>query len=73
MVNYRSQQESDEELLNLNSAVGFKLPSAGVAPAPGIMKKKMRDFVPVLKVKGGRGVSRLVLPVSFNAVAFFSL
>jgi hypothetical protein len=27
-------------------AVGFTLPSAGVTPAPGIQKEKMRDFVP---------------------------
>ena len=36
-----------ETKLNVKPAVGFMLPSAGVTPAPGIKKDKMRDFVPV--------------------------
>jgi hypothetical protein len=38
-------------------AVGFTLPSAGVTPAPGIQKIKMRDFDPVRKlILGGRSL-----------------
>src|ERR1700678_950487 len=37
--------------------MGFKLPSAGVTPAPSD-KKKMRDFVPVRKLVGGNGDAR---------------
>jgi DNA-binding PadR family transcriptional regulator len=38
---------------NVEPAVGSTPPSAGVTPAPGT-RKKMRDFVPVRKLVGGR-------------------
>jgi DNA-binding PadR family transcriptional regulator len=50
------REEGKVTLLNAKPAVGFALPSAGVTPAPGIRKKRMRDVVPVRKL--GRGRSR---------------
>jgi DNA-binding PadR family transcriptional regulator len=41
-------------LLNAKPAVGFALPSAGVTPAPGIRKKRIRDVVPARKSSRGR-------------------
>jgi hypothetical protein len=44
--------------------VGFTLPWAGVTPAPSERRKeKMRDFVPVRRVKGKSEVPSITSPV----------
>jgi hypothetical protein len=51
-------------LLYAKPTVGFTLPWAGVTPAPSERRKeKMRDFVPVRRVKGKSEVPSITSPV----------
>src|ERR1700691_5636850 len=55
----RSWKRADADLLNVEPTVGSTPPWAGVTPAPGIRKEKMRDFVPVRTSEGARpGIDR---------------